>query len=59
MRTGWQSIERVGTLGVYSTDVIDDLDAITGCTRAQRAGRQVRTEIINTISALIKMQSLI
>lgn len=25
------SIERIGALGVYSTDVIDDLDTITGC----------------------------
>ena len=32
------SIERVGTLGVYSTDVIDKLDEITGCTEHKELG---------------------
>ena len=26
-----KSIERIGTLGMYSTDVVDDLDNLTGC----------------------------
>lgn len=32
------SIERIGTLGVYSTDVIDDLDNITGCNEHEELG---------------------
>lgn len=32
------SIERIGTLGVYSTDVVDDLDSITGCTEHKELG---------------------
>lgn len=32
------SIERIGTLGIYSTDVIDDLDTITGCNEHQELG---------------------
>ena len=32
------SIERIGTLGVYSTDVLDDLDEITGCTEHKELG---------------------
>ena len=32
------SIERIGTLGVYSTDVVDDLDNITGCTEHKELG---------------------
>ena len=32
------SIERVGTLGVYSTDVTDKLDEITGCTEHKELG---------------------
>lgn len=32
------SIERIGTLGVYSVDVIDDLDKITGCTEHKELG---------------------
>ena len=32
------SIERIGALGVYSTDVIDDLDAITGCDNHEELG---------------------
>ena len=32
------SIERIGTLGVYSTDVIDDLDTITGCNEHKELG---------------------
>lgn len=33
-----KSIERIGTLGVYSTDVLDDLDEITGCTEHKELG---------------------
>ena len=33
-----KSIERVGTLGVYSKDVIDDLDSITGCNEHKELG---------------------
>ena len=33
-----KSIERVGTLGVYSKDVIDDLDSITGCDEHKELG---------------------
>lgn len=33
-----ESIERIGTLGVYSTDVIDDLDSITGCNEHSELG---------------------
>ena len=40
--TGYQeflaSIERIGTLGIYSTDVVDDLDTITGCTEHKELG---------------------
>ena len=32
------SIERIGALGVYSTDVIDDLDTITGCDNHEELG---------------------
>ena len=32
------SIERIGALGVYSTDVIDELDAITGCDEHKELG---------------------
>ena len=32
------SIERIGALGVYSTDVIDDLDTITGCDNPDELG---------------------
>lgn len=32
------SIERIGTLGVYSTDVVEDLDSITGCTEHKELG---------------------
>ena len=32
------SIERIGTLGVYSTDVLDDLDALTGCKEHKELG---------------------
>ncbi len=32
------SIERIGTLGVYSTDVVNDLDNITGCNEHQELG---------------------
>ena len=32
------SIERLGTLGIYSTDVIDDLDTITGCNEHKELG---------------------
>ena len=32
------SIERIGTLGVYSTDVTDQLDEITGCTEHKELG---------------------
>lgn len=32
------SIERIGTLGVYSTDVVDDLDQITGCNEHKELG---------------------
>lgn len=32
------SVERLGTLGIYSTDVIDDLDEITGCTEHKELG---------------------
>ena len=32
------SIERIGTLGVYSTDVVDDLDQITGCDEHKELG---------------------
>lgn len=32
------SIERIGTLGVYSTDVVDNLDSITGCTEHKKLG---------------------
>lgn len=32
------SIERIGTLGAYSTDVIDDLDSITGCNEHKELG---------------------
>ena len=32
------SIERIGTLGMYSTDVGDDLDEITGCTEHKELG---------------------
>lgn len=31
-------IERIGTLGVYSTDVLDDLDKITGCDEQKELG---------------------
>ena len=32
------SIERIGALGVYSTDIIDDLDTITGCDNHEDLG---------------------
>ena len=32
------SIERIGTLGVYNTDVVDDLDQITGCDEHRELG---------------------
>lgn len=32
------SIERIGALGVYSTDIIDDLDTITGCDNHEELG---------------------
>ena len=32
------SIERIGALGVFSTDVIDDLDTITGCDNHEELG---------------------
>lgn len=32
------SIERIGAMGVYSTDVIDDLDTITGCDNHEELG---------------------
>ncbi len=32
------SITRIGTLGIYSTDVVDDLDTITGCTEHTELG---------------------
>ena len=32
------SIERIGTLGVYSTDVLDDLDTLTGCKEHKELG---------------------
>lgn len=32
------SIERIGTLGMYSTDVVDDLDNLTGCTEHRELG---------------------
>lgn len=32
------SIEHIGALGVYSTDVIDDLDTITGCDNHEELG---------------------
>lgn len=32
------SIERIGTLGVYRTDVVDDLDTITGCKEHKELG---------------------
>ena len=32
------SIERLGTLGVYNTDVVDDLDQITGCDEHRELG---------------------
>ena len=32
------SIERIGALGVYSTDVIDDLDTSTGCDNHEELG---------------------
>lgn len=32
------SIERIGTLGVYNTDVVDNLDSITGCTEHKKLG---------------------
>lgn len=33
-----KTIERIGVLGVYSTDVIDELDTITGCTDHKELG---------------------
>ena len=33
-----ESIERIGTLGVYSTDVLDDLDTLTGCKEHKELG---------------------
>lgn len=33
-----KTIERVGVLGVYSTDVIDELDTLTGCTEHKELG---------------------
>lgn len=33
-----KTIERIGVLGVYSTDVIDELDALTGCTEHKELG---------------------
>lgn len=33
-----KTIERVGVLGVYSTDVIDKLDTLTGCTEHKELG---------------------
>ncbi len=33
-----KTIERIGVLGVYSTDVIDELDTITGCTEHKELG---------------------
>ena len=32
------SIERIGTLGVYNTDVVDNLDQITGCDEHRELG---------------------
>lgn len=32
------SIMRIGTLGIYSTDVVEDLDTITGCTEHKELG---------------------
>ena len=33
-----KSIERIGTLGMYSTDVLDDLDNLTGCNEHKELG---------------------
>ncbi len=33
-----KTIDRIGVLGVYSTDVIDELDTITGCTEHKELG---------------------
>lgn len=33
-----KTIERIGVLGVYSTDVIDELDTLTGCTEHKELG---------------------
>jgi len=56
MRTGSRASKELDTW-VYSKDVIDDLDSITGC-KSTKSWEPARMEIINTISVLIKMQSL-
>lgn len=39
------SIERIGALGVYSTDIIDDLDTITGCDNHEETRNQLRRQV--------------
>ena len=42
MGTGYddwvKSLGKIGTLGVYSTDVTDQLDELTGCTEHTKLG---------------------